>query len=67
MPQPPPPPKRGMGGEDMLPSEVFEQLNEEIALVTFIDEHLGHSVVLSSGYKLWSRENCSLHSWHMYS
>jgi len=68
MPQPPPPPKLGAGieGEVLLP-EPEAQLNEDITFLTSVEEHLGHSVLFSAGYKLCRSENFSSHFKHMYS
>ena len=56
MPQPPPP-KRGAGGDGMLPTELLEQLNEEIALVTFLEEHLGITRSAESPYGAFAMEH----------
>lgn len=67
MPQPPPPPKLGAGIEDDEPPEPAAQLKDESTFFTSLEEHLGHSVFLSAGYRLCRREKFSLHFKHMYS
>ena len=66
IPQPRPPPKFG-GGVETSVSEPDVQLKDEITFFTFLDEHFGHSVSLSEGYKLCSSENFALHLRHIYS
>jgi hypothetical protein len=51
MPQPPPPPKLGAGIEDEELSEAVAQLKDESTFFTSFEEHLGHSVFFSAGYR----------------
>lgn len=63
----PPPEKRGGGAEGITSLSDDAQLKEDITFFTSLDEHLGHSVAFSGGYKLCKRANFSLHSWQTYS
>jgi hypothetical protein len=63
----PPPANRGGGPIGATLFSDDEQLKEDITFFTLLEEHLGHSVCFSGGYRLCSMANFSLHLRQTYS